>query len=90
MPIKKVVKKPAVLNAEVEKDKKVVKAESTPVAIVDADGPVANVGFSASYTKNLGGYESVKVSVSLHMPVKVALDPAISNDDALGDAFVKV
>lgn len=35
---------------------------------VVATGPMANVGFSASMTKNLGNYESVKVTVSLFLP----------------------
>jgi hypothetical protein len=36
-------------------------------------GPsTANVGFTASFTKNLGNYESVKVTVSLFYPVAVS------------------
>jgi hypothetical protein len=30
--------------------------------------PMGNVGYSAQITKNLGNYESAKISVSLYMP----------------------
>lgn len=32
------------------------------------DGPAANVGVSIGLTRNLGNYESVKITVSLFMP----------------------
>lgn len=35
---------------------------------VVTSGPMANVGFRLSHTKNLGNYESLKVDVSLYMP----------------------
>lgn len=41
--------------------------EST-VAEVASDRPMANVGYQISFTKNLGNYESTKVTVTLHMP----------------------
>jgi hypothetical protein len=32
------------------------------------EGPVANVGVTAGLTRNVGNYNSVKLSVSLHLP----------------------
>lgn len=34
--------------------------------------PMANIGYSAQITKNMGNYESAKISVSLHLPTEVA------------------
>jgi hypothetical protein len=63
------VKKPAVADVEVVKNKTVVKKEQVKLGEVDAPPHVANIGFSAAFTKNLGNFESLKVTVSLHMPV---------------------
>ena len=35
---------------------------------VVSEKPMANVGLSLGYTKNLGNYESAKVTVSCHLP----------------------
>jgi hypothetical protein len=32
------------------------------------EGPTCNVGVDASFTKNLGNYESMRIGVSLHIP----------------------
>jgi hypothetical protein len=32
------------------------------------EGPTCNVGVDASFTKNLGNYESLRLGCSLHMP----------------------
>jgi hypothetical protein len=32
------------------------------------EGPTCNVGVDASFTKNLGNYESLRLGVSLHLP----------------------
>ena len=49
--------------------------------------PLANVGFSASYTKNLGEFESVKISVSLHMPVEIDFTSLQSLSDQVDSAY---
>lgn len=40
----------------------------TVLGVVEADEPLANVGFRASMTKNLGNYESVRIEISVYMP----------------------
>lgn len=86
----KVVKKPVVADVEVEKNKTVVSHEQVPVGVADVTGPVANVGFSAAYTKNLGNYESLKITVSLYMPVSIPLTPKDGLTETLDDTFSKV
>jgi hypothetical protein len=46
---------------------------TTPEAVgtVHGPGPFANVGIVATRTFNLGNFESVKVSISLHVPCLV-------------------
>ncbi len=34
--------------------------------------PIANVGYSAQITKNMGNYESAKISVSLYVPTEIS------------------
>lgn len=86
----KVVKKPVVAAVEVEKNKTVTEAKQVPVKVEDVGPHTANVGFSAAYTKNLGNYESLKITVSLHMPVTVGLDGLTKNTPVLDDAFLFV
>jgi hypothetical protein len=86
----KVVKKPLVADVEIEKNKTVTKQEQIPVSTVDVPETAANVGFSAAYTKNLGNYESLKITVSLFMPVKVSLTAGEPNEEALDAAFLTV
>lgn len=61
---------------KVSKQKKTGGAVETeiPVGEVVSNEPLANVGFSVAYTKNLGNYESMKVSVSLNVPCKNKVD----------------
>jgi hypothetical protein len=41
--------------------------------------PMANVGLTLGYTKNLGNYESAKVSVSCHIPCEIpSMDSAFT------------
>lgn len=54
-------------NARTQVEKTVVD-EVVPVAESTSDKPLANVGLSVAFTKNLGDYESLKVDVSLHLP----------------------
>lgn len=69
-------KKTVTGNATViEKGKEPVE-QVIPYAEVLATGHMANVGVSTTYTKNLGNYESLKVSVSLHMPCEADVDSA--------------
>lgn len=86
----KMVKKPVVGHVEVEKSGKPESSEQVAVTQVDVSKTTASVGFSAAYTKNLGGYESLKISVTLFLPVEV--DPAAlhDNDKALDNAFMYV
>ena len=80
-----------------------LKSSQEDVGPVLTSGPTANVGFSASYTKNLGNYESVKITVSLHYPVEVnantwwpvALDTAMDHvqnwvDDRMSKAVAEI
>ena len=71
MPVK-MVKMP--VEAQVSIVKKGEPEKITKEKVTDAleKGPMANVGFSLAHTKNLGNYESVKVSISLHYPVPVS------------------
>lgn len=39
-----------------------------PIKEIMVNKPMINVGMSAATTKNLGNYESAKISVSLHVP----------------------
>jgi hypothetical protein len=89
MPIK-IVKKPVVADVEVEQNKTVTKAEQVPVKVVDVGVHTANVGFSAAYTKNLGNYESLKITVSLFMPVTVDPTKQGANTQVLEDTFLYV
>jgi len=86
----KVVKKPVVADVEVEQNNTVTKQEKVPVSIADVQEPAANVGFSAAYTKNLGNFESLKLTVSLYMPVRVSLALGASNEAAIDKAFAEV
>ncbi len=62
--------------------------ESVPVRVVESSGePMANVGFSASMTRNLGNYESVKFTVALYMPVPVDLSAGADPTPALDANF---
>ena len=65
--------------------------EDIHVGTFSATPPVATVGFSASYTKNLGNYESVRLQVSLDMPVEVpsSLSPG-QLEDRLATMFLFV
>jgi len=62
------VRKKAVA-AEVTVDKKITQENLGDVTVVENP---ANVGFSMNYTMNLGDFQSVKMGVSLYMPVTVA------------------
>ena len=86
----KVVKKPVVGQVEVEKNQQVVKDEQVPVTQVDVSKVTASVGFSASYTKNLGNYESLKITATLFLPVEVDPTKLHGNDEALNKAFLYV
>lgn len=48
-------------DGSLEETKEVIKGQMF-------DGPTANVGMSIALTKNLGNYESLKITVSLSMP----------------------
>ena len=48
-------------------------------------GPTANVGYSASMTKNIDNYENVKVNVSLNLPIAIPLPTEL--DAVLDQAF---
>lgn len=56
-----------------EKQEEILKDEqvSTGVPTKEFTQPVANVGFSAGVTRNLGDYSSLKIQVSLHLPCYV-------------------
>lgn len=88
----KLNKQPVKGSVELSKVKsgEVVETTSKQVPLVDAvfEGPLANIGFSATYTKNLGAYESVKMSVSLHVPVRVV--PGQIDEVALNQEFAFV
>lgn len=84
MGVKK-VKRPVAAAVEVERNKSVVEAKSIPLGAVEETAPMANVGFCAAYTKNLGNYESLKITVSLYLPV--VLPPQASTDPLLDKAF---
>ncbi len=46
-----------------------VQEEETPVAeVISRDAPMANVGFGVQRAINMGNYESVKISVDIHVP----------------------
>jgi hypothetical protein len=81
-------KQPVVANVEVVKNKSKVKSEQKQVATAEVSGPVANVGFSAAYTHNLGNYENLKVTVSLYLPVPI--NPAAVDEAVLDAAFDRV
>lgn len=85
----KMVKKPVEGSVEVEKNGKPVSQETEKVGMADVSRPTANVGFSAAYTKNLGNYESLKITATLHLPVVIDLTPGADNSEALDDAFLK-
>jgi hypothetical protein len=56
------------------KEKGGIVSETSEQEVVSEKGyvePTANVGFSAKATRNLGNFESMQVSVSLHMPCYV-------------------
>ncbi|WAS28535.1 hypothetical protein [Vibrio phage LV6] len=40
----------------------------TPLTGIETNKPLCNVGYSSGITRNLGDYNSLKVSVSLHIP----------------------
>lgn len=42
-----------------------------PIKDVVITNPMLNVGMSASFTKNMGNYNSAKISVSLNMPCEL-------------------
>jgi hypothetical protein len=44
------------------------------VGLLLSDGPVAEVGCDLGYTMNLGNYQSLKIGVSLRLPVNVTPD----------------
>lgn len=47
-----------------------------------SDKPIlANVGYAATYTQNLGNFEHVKLTVSLYFPVEVPVDPKKASKD---------
>jgi len=46
-----------------------IEQEEEKVSSKEYEGQVCNVGFSLAHTMNLGNYESLRVEVSLHMPV---------------------
>ena len=56
-----VVKHPT--GSEVEKE--------IPIKDVVITTPMLNVGMSASHTRNLGNFESARISVSLNMPCEL-------------------
>ena len=86
----KVVKKSVAADVEVEKNKTIITKEQIPVGVFDESKPTANVGFGAAYTKNLGNYESLKITVSLFMPTVVSIDPSADNTEAIDAAFLKI
>jgi len=53
--------------------------QSEVLAEVKATKPMANVGFAIARTVNLGDYESVKVTVSIHVPSEVSEDEIEGN-----------
>jgi hypothetical protein len=84
MGVKK-VKKPVAATVEIERNKTVVDTKVVPMGVVDLTSSTANVGFTAAYTKNLGNYESLKITVALYMPVPLL--PPQSPDLVLDKAF---
>jgi hypothetical protein len=73
MPLKVITKKPGV--ATVTKDhKKQGQTVAQDMAQEEVgepkilEGPTCNVGVDATFTKNLGNYESLRLGVSLHLP----------------------
>lgn len=66
----KIAKKGVKVFGEIKKQYKdgSEQVELSPVADVLIQEPAANVGVTIGLTKNLGDYNSIKVSVSLHMP----------------------
>ena len=86
----KVVKKPVVGHVEVEQNKQVTQDEHPLVTQVDVSKVTASVGFSAAYTKSLGNYESLKIAVTLFLPVEVDPTKLHGNDKALDGAFMYV
>ena len=57
-----------------------ISQEVVPHGMIICDGPMANVGARYSFTKSLGDYESVKMSVGLHLPCP-------PTEQALNDTF---
>lgn len=52
----------------VEKTGQAPITESETIGDVASTQPMANVGYSVAMTKNLGNYESVKITASIHLP----------------------
>lgn len=70
-----------VATSTVQKPDETIQETQEPVGDpIIIDEPLANVGITVNYTKNLGNYESMKFGVSLHMPTKTA-------PDALDESF---
>lgn len=73
MTVKLVTKKPGIATVSAQtKHKGQVLAEAMHQEEVGEpktlEGPTCNVGVDASFTKNLGNYESLRIGVSLHLP----------------------
>lgn len=57
-------------EVQVQHKNKAQKEKKIKVKEQVVEGQMANVGVSLAYTKNMGNYESCKVTVSLFMPSK--------------------
>lgn len=70
-PKSKIVKKieARVTKSKVKSGKLTASSEEQhELGSVSSDTPLCNVGFSAGFTKDIGGYNSARVQVSLHIP----------------------
>lgn len=70
------MQRPGKGRTSVSKNKEEPKETEESVGVLLPAGEAAHVGISMSYTKNLGNFESTKITVDLHMPcVPDAIDP---------------
>lgn len=53
--------------------------ETEVVAVAQISGPTANVGYNIARTINLGDFESIKISVDIHVPSEVDEDEIEAN-----------
>lgn len=66
-PVQLTAKQPVLKVIKQYKDGSSTETEE-PLPMKTFTGPTANVGLSIGITRNLGNYESVKITVSLNMP----------------------